>query len=82
MFTEFIVKNKSARELLKNTTEGPLIPIVINNDTGIFMLQSYLFECLICMKAWNAEMNDLLQCKIAKNNEFDSLVVSSFAITI
>ena len=72
----------SARELLKITTEGTLIPIVINKDTGIFLLQSYVFQCLVSMKAWNAEMNDLLQCKIAKNNEFDSLGVSSFTITV
>ena len=65
----------SVRELLKNTTEGTLIPIVINNDTGILLLQSYFFECLIYMKAWNAEMNDSLQCKIVKKNEFDSLAV-------
>ena len=32
----------STREVLKTITEETPIPVIINNDTGIFLLESYV----------------------------------------
>ena len=66
----------SAREILKTITEETPIPIIVNNDTGIFLLQSYVHGYHVYMNIWNATINDYLQCKIEENNEFDPSAVA------
>ena len=66
----------SVRQVLKNTTEETPIPIIVNNDTGIFLLQSYVRGYQVYMNIWNETINDFLQCKIQEINEFDHWVVS------
>ena len=63
----------SAREVLKTVTEETPIPIVVNNDTGIFLLESYTrgYHGYQIFIIWNATINDYLLCKIEENNEFD-----------
>ena len=39
---ECTVRNISVRGLLKNMSEGTPVPIIINNDTVISLLQSYV----------------------------------------
>lgn len=40
----------SVRDLLKNINEDTPIPIVIDNDTGTFLLQSYVRRYHVFMK--------------------------------
>ena len=67
----------SAREVLKTITEEIPIPIIVDNDTGIFLLESYVRGYHhVYMNIWNATINDYLKCKIEENNEFDPLAVA------
>ena len=66
----------SAREVLKIITEETPIPIIVNNDTGIFLLESHVRGYHVYMYIWNATINDYLQCKIEENNEFDPSAVA------
>ena len=61
----------SAREVLKTINEETPIPIIVNNNTSIFLLESYARGYHVYMNIWNATINDYLQCKIEENNEFD-----------
>ena len=65
-----------AREVLKTITEEIPIHIIVNNDTGIFLLESYLRGYHVYMNIWNATINSYLQCKIEENNEFDPWAVA------
>ena len=66
----------SVRQVLKNKTEETPIPIIVNNDTGIFLLPSYVRGYHVYMNIWNATINDFLQWKIEENNEFDPWAVA------
>ena len=66
----------SARDVMKTITEETPIPIIVNNDTGIFLLESYVRGYHVYMKIWNATIKDYLQCKIEENNEFDPSAVA------
>ena len=66
----------SVREVLKTITEETPIPIIVNNDTNIFLLESYVRGYHVYMNIWNATINDYLQCKIEENNEFDPSAVA------
>ena len=66
----------SAREALKTITEETPVSIIVNNDTGIFLLESYVRGYHVHMNTWNATINDYLQRKIEENNEFDSSAVA------
>ena len=65
----------SAREVLKTINEETPIPIIVNNDTVIFLLESYVRGYHVSMNIWNATINDYLQYKIEENNEFDPSAV-------
>ena len=54
----------SAREVLKTITEETPIPIIVHNDTSIFLLESYVCGYHVYMNIWNATINDYFQCKI------------------
>ena len=66
----------SAREVLKTITGETPIPIIVNNDTGISLLESYVRGYHAYMNIWNATINNYLQCKIQKNNEFDPSAIA------
>ena len=66
----------SAREVLKTITEEAPILIIVNNDTGIFQLESYVRGYHVYMNIWNATINDYLQCKIEENNQLDPSAVA------
>ena len=66
----------SAREVLKAITEKTPVPIIANNETGIFLLESYVRGYHVYMNIWNATINDYLQSKFEENNEFDPLAVA------
>ena len=57
-------------------TEETPIPIIVNNDTGIFLLESYVRGYHVYMNIWNATINDYLQYKNEENNEFDPSAVA------
>ena len=67
-----------AREVLKTITDEAPIPIIVNTDTGIFLLESYVRGYHVYMNIWNATINDYLQCKIEESNEFDPSAVALF----
>lgn len=64
------------RELLKNTSECTPLRVVRNNDTSIFLLQSYACGYHSYVKVWNFTINDSQQCKIKKNKELDPSAVT------
>ena len=66
----------SAREVLKTIAEETPIPIIVNNDTGTFLLESYVRSYHVYMNIWNATINDYLQCRTGENNEFDPSAVA------
>ena len=47
--------------------------IFINNDTGIFLLNSYVRGNQAYMDVWNAIINDSEHCKNEEHNEFDTM---------
>ena len=58
------------------------IPILINNDTDIFLLNSYGRGCHSYMDVWNAVINDSLHWKNEEGNEFDTTAVALFVMTV
>ena len=67
-----------AVELLKNMVVDTPIPILINNDTDIFLLNSHFYGYHMCMGVWNAIINDSVLCKNEEGNEFNTTVVVLF----
>ena len=61
---------------MKTLTWETPIHVIVNNDTGIFLLESYVRGYHVYMNIWNARINDYLQCKIEENNEFDPSAVA------
>ena len=51
------------------------IPIFINNNTDIFLLNFYVCGYHAYMDVWNTIINDSVHCKNEEGNEFDTTVV-------
>ena len=63
-------------ELLKNMSVDTPIPIFINTNTDIFLLNFYVHGYHIYMDVWNAIINDSVYCKNEEGNEFDTTAVA------
>ena len=48
----------SAREVLKFINQETTIPIIVNNDIDIFLLESYVRGYHVYTNIWNATIND------------------------
>ena len=68
----------AAVELLKIMSAGTPIPIFINNDTDIFLLNSYVYGYHAYMDVWNAIIDDSVLCKNGERNEFNITAVALF----
>ena len=61
---------------MKTITEETPIPIIVNNDTGIFLFELCVRGYHVYMNIWNATINDYLQRRIEESNEFDPSAVA------
>ena len=61
------VKNIAAAYLLKNISIDSSVPIFINNDTDIFLLNSYVRRYHAYMDVWNTIINDSMHSKNEKS---------------
>ena len=63
-------------ELLENMNVDTAIPIFINKNFDIFLLNCYVCGYHAYIDVWNAIINDSLHCKNEEGNEFGTTSVA------
>ena len=63
-------------ELLKNLSVGTPTSIFINNNTDIFLLNSYVREYRAYMNIWNTTISDSVHFKNEEGSEFNITAVA------
>ena len=77
-----VIENMTVHELFKNTREDTPIQIIINNESSIFLLKSYVRGYHVYKDVWNATINDYsLHCKIEEKTSTILGLLPSYTTT-